>query len=87
MKDETEFIKKYYKIINKHNELFNGRFSYHAPDGTLFYENNEEAYFISDNIKPKELETILKDDITKGINSIPERFKENIIIYEEGVVY
>jgi hypothetical protein len=87
MTDDTKFIEKHRKIIHEHNKLFGGHFMYHVPDGTLFYENNEEAYFTPDKIRLKELESIIKEDIINGINSIPERFKENRIIYEEGVDY
>jgi hypothetical protein len=88
MTDESRFIKKNRNIIITHSKLFGGNFCYHIPDNSLFYEDKDyQAYFIPDNIKPKELANIIKDDIAKGADSIPERFKDHIIIYDKDKIY
>ena len=88
MTADSGFIEKNRKIIVRHNQLFCGNFVYHVPDGTLFYENkNGDAYFIESDLTSKELAKIISDDIVKGVNSIPERFKKNKIVYEEGCIY
>ena len=84
---ETKFIERNRKLIKKHNELFNGSFCYHAPDGNLFYENNNGAYFIPDNETVENLRSIIMEDIEKGINTIPDRYKEHIIVYDSDIIY
>jgi hypothetical protein len=84
---ETEFIEKNRQIIEKHNNMFNGHFMYHVPDGNLFYENDNGAYFIPENETIENLQKIILEDIEKGINSIPNRYKKHIITYEPDIVY
>ena len=84
---ETKFIERNRKLIKKHNELFNGSFCYHVPDGNLFYENNNGAYFIPDNETVENLKSIIMEDIEKGINTIPDRYKEHIIVYDPDIIY
>jgi hypothetical protein len=87
MTDESRFIERNRNIINKYYQLFGGHFMYHVPDGRLFYENKDDAYFIPENETIESLKNILIEDISKGINSIPERYKDHIIIYDPDKVY
>jgi len=84
---ETKFIEKNRKLIKKHNDLFNGSFCYHVPDGNLFYENNNGAYFIPDKETVENLKSIIMEDIEKEINTIPDRYKEHIIVYDPDIIY
>jgi len=84
---ETEFIEKNRDLIKKHSKMFNGCFMYHVPDGNLFYENENGAFFIPNNETIENLKNIILDDINNGINSIPNRYKEHIIVYDPDIVY
>jgi len=84
---DTEFIEKNRQLIEEHNKIFNGSFAYHVPDGTLFYEDNSGAYFIPDNETIENLRNIILDDINKGINTIPNRYKEYVIVYDPDKIY
>ena len=88
MTDEARFIENNRKIIKQHNKISGGHFMYHVPDGRLFYEDNiYGAYFIPNEIITIELVNILTEDIAKKVNTIPERFMKNKIIYHEDCDY
>ena len=83
---KSRFIEKNNNIIKKHYKLFGGHFGYYVPVGNIFYEINENAYFICDKETPEDLRNILIEDINKGINSVPERYKSKIIVHDTDIL-